>query len=113
MRISDWSSDVCSSDLFTGAGARGLEAIDIALRITKFERILGDPGCGEFVVAAFVEQIGEPMLRPDSLMVIAFGADVEIVLQFLGEHHLAAALALVPELKIGRASCRERVCPQV
>src|SRR3546814_20204096 len=48
MRISDWSSDVCSSD-----------------------------------------------------MVIAFGADVEIVLQFLGEHHLAAALALVPEI-LGR-----------
>src|SRR3546814_16493046 len=72
--------------LFTGAGARGLEAIDIALRITKFERILGDSGCGEFVVTAFVEQLGEPMLRPDSLMVIACGANVEIVLQFLGEH---------------------------
>src|SRR3546814_8230061 len=48
MRISDWSSDVCSSDLiafFTGAAARERLKIDLALLplYTGLDKLLADP----------------------------------------------------------------------
>src|SRR3546814_2570852 len=78
MRISDWSSDVCSSDL-----------VDIMGGI-----------------------IGARWQREDQL---------HLTLRFIGEverraaNDIAEALATVrhPAFKIGRASCRERVCQYV
>src|SRR3546814_11344758 len=93
MRISDWSSDVCSSDLPLGRlggihlGHRGLAgdtvgtavlgpggAVDQQGRGVDLGRHVGDLGLGELV-------IGELLVE-----------------------HLA---------QIGRASCRERVCQYV
>src|SRR3546814_15421747 len=91
MRISDWSSDVCSSDLPLGLGLR--------LR------------CNGFLDAA----LGQPafLLQPlPKLIQLHRGVapEVEIVpgLPEIG----GAAIAPAPcaRVQIGRASCRERVC---
>src|SRR3546814_18310990 len=66
MRISDWSSDVCSSDL------------DVA--------------------ASFVKDMLETCLGADAPVMIAFGADRQVVLPFLEENHLSAISAFMPEI---------------
>src|SRR3546814_18782893 len=77
MRISDWSSDVCSSDLFE----RG-----------------------------FVEAVQHQHLRPAEQR----GVEREAGVFGRGaDEHDRAALDEGQEAEIGRASCRERVCPSV
>src|SRR3546814_9012003 len=74
MRISDWSSDVCSSDL-------AAQALGTDLRRTRLRLLVGTAiGVGGAVAVS--------------------GA-----IGFVG--------LIVPHLKIGRASCRERVCQYV
>src|SRR3546814_9442557 len=105
MRISDWSSDVCSSDLLM-AGAEG------AMQEAKGR------GRNCFALFALSEEqrtrqresisIGERMvqaLRDDR---IAF-AYQPVVLSRTGEVSYYETLVR----KIGRASCRERVCQYV
>src|SRR3546814_7780148 len=85
MRISDWSSDVCSSDL---EGARHLLRLDIALRLEEGH------------------QAGlRPKVRVD-MGVQPFRQDTRQVFQ-------QSAAGDVRERAIGRASCRERVCQYV
>src|SRR3546814_10238309 len=78
MRISDWSSDVCSSDLLVRASNHSL----IATRRTA--RVLRSPDRMHirlgFVTAMLLAACGVESFEPD---------------------------------QIGRASCRERVCPYV
>src|SRR3546814_10854179 len=86
LRISDWSSDVCSSDLMVGE--RGAQ-----------QRRAGGQEDGEFVAA---------LARDDGMM--AAGAA-----QPLGEfaQYAVADRVAVPVVEIGRASCRARVCQYV
>src|SRR3546814_5248217 len=88
MRISDWSSDVCSSDLVAEAAARaGLHG----------KGIVAGHGCGierNVAIAKFDERIA--LLGKDE-------ADVRLG----GEHTLGE------DREIGRASCRERECQYV
>src|SRR3546814_9915275 len=51
MRIGDWSSDVCSSDLFVGSLAGELRALQVDIMHGGFEMIvrLADPGAAEGV----------------------------------------------------------------
>src|SRR3546814_1812763 len=87
MRISDWSSDVCSSDLGKTLGVIGCGNIGA---------IVADRAQGlKMHVIAY-----DPFLSPDR----ARDLDVEKV-------ELDALLARADE--IGRASCRERVCQYV
>src|SRR3546814_15378255 len=48
MRISDWSSDVCSSDLLRRVGRRGGEAVagggEVALDNQRASDVAGEPG---------------------------------------------------------------------
>src|SRR3546814_1097921 len=88
MRISDWSSDVCSSDLLQAAN------VIKAIRASKYKvdgRILpvanADIPATIFCVADLT-----PRLRQ---ILIDFDANV------------------TPDNQIGRASCRERVCQYV
>src|SRR3546814_1830066 len=86
MRISDWSSDVCSSDL-------PRQGHDVAVGETV--RIARRPGDGGLIKAAAAEIVApvaeraceQPILPPDR----GDGRNAEI----------------------GRASCRERVCQYV
>src|SRR3546814_8372802 len=82
MRISDWSSDVCSSDLAPPASPRNASPASKAWRI-------GNPMCRR---TATIRGTGGYRSR--------WRGGME-----RGRAHL--------ELKIGRASCRERVCQYV
>src|SRR3546814_13650918 len=91
MRISDWSSDVCSSDLMSWA--------------TVLDRLLYGHSDAAHLVAplAIATTLGRG--RPAQPLSVPF------VLGLNGN-----AITLRPELaqqEIGRASCRERVCQYV
>src|SRR3546814_1472807 len=89
MRISDWSSDVCSSDLVT---------------------------TGTLDVVSDRPQVRETgNLRPLELATGAVMAGFTVALSVIATViPMASALNLVAAVpKIGRASCRERVCQYV
>src|SRR3546814_5228978 len=91
MRISDWSSDVCSSDLFHMIGGDGPGAVRLPLaagaqtphRLEPPYMGLGERGRGGRVV---------PEMDVDTVPPLVRGGDLR---------------------EIGRASCRERVCQYV
>src|SRR3546814_3114987 len=84
MRISDWSSDVCSSDLFFNHLLKG------ALR--------GSPLSAEGVRR-------RPWRRP--------GRKLSPPKDWLDERWATAPMKIGMSEQIGRASCRERVCQYV
>src|SRR3546814_12406366 len=100
MRISDWSSDVCSSDLEdllavhhdgvvqrAAAGeAHGAHLLDVLCEAEG-------AGARDIALEGALAHLGEPLLAADR------GAG-EVDLEADGE-------------EIGRASCRERVCKSV
>src|SRR3546814_4283447 len=97
MRISDWSSDVCSSDLEQGR---------IAL-------------CGAIAVYNATEPVPGPRnlllmiwrrLRMEGFLV---GDHDAVRPQFLAEMTELVRRGEVTSPEIGRASCRERVCQYV
>src|SRR3546814_13344878 len=110
MRISDWSSDVCSSDL-------------------RFAQIaLCSIGCGHWIadigstlgfrsgLAHFVEPV-PPDCAIDCLHRFAgslglIGADEWFDEAFIGADPINVGIH-TPLVEIGRASCRERVCQYV
>src|SRR3546814_3104107 len=82
MRISDWSSDVCSSDL------------------KEMKRVLADIQQGRFVSRFVLDnRAGQPELKAAR--------------KLAAEHPIEKVGAELRAMKIGRASCRERVCPYV
>src|SRR3546814_17126412 len=101
MRISDWSSDVCSSDLVIIGGriADALRARNPAGRILMI--LFG-------VIAPIVPiWIGYTTANGTLFYVMNFLAGM------FGAAALGAAAATTQDLEIGRASCRERVCRYV
>src|SRR3546814_4332798 len=99
MRISDWSSDVCSSDLICHMLGyedlqRGLDLItDNSARTLN----LG-------------ERYGLEVGRPANLLVLSAPDDYEMLRT---QGHALLSVRNGEVLKIGRASCRERVCQYV
>src|SRR3546814_4419805 len=85
MRISDWSSDVCSSDLATSH--------------PDFEQFLACFG--------IMDKIGMArcLIQIERFNILRDGADKALPQRKLGDMHRF--------LQIGRASCRERVCQYV
>src|SRR3546814_17107535 len=100
MRISDWSSDVCSSDLTQCAGIECLELVggDMnALDLAAVFEVAGKFGAG-IVECAVLEQRSESGL--------GFTAQTRLFLLFaFGSQAIG--------LSLGSASCRERVCQSV
>src|SRR3546814_16241539 len=94
MRISDWSSDVCSSDLFEGEQI-GTLFIQTDLRVMR-ERLNTYLGIIAFVII--------------SATCIAFLLSLRLQKLISGPISLRAATA---NQEIGSATCRERVCPDV
>src|SRR3546814_3041025 len=86
MRISDWSSDVCSSDLLTGAAVPAA-TLAVLLLAMAVDLVAGDP--------AWLYRV---VLHP----VVLLGRAVGSLERLLNRQH-----------QIGRASCRERVCQYV
>src|SRR3546814_17801321 len=93
MRISDWSSDVCSSDLLEPSAGTGLLAI------------LAEIAGGSLILNELAETRADLLshLFP-AISVTRFDA---------AQIHDHLDPANVPTVEIGRASCRERVCQYV
>src|SRR3546814_17804172 len=98
MRISDWSSDVCSSDLLLGK-----EAIRTSMRLIC--PAMADTSKSiELVFFDIGEEVRLEGMQPDLVGTTRFGRiAIEIaVTSFCDERK-----------QIGRESCRERVCQYV
>src|SRR3546814_18213210 len=119
MRISDWSSDVCSSDL---------------IHIDEFEVMARDTKLGPEDITRDIPNVGEEALRNlDEAGIVYIGAEVEPGDILAGKITPKGESPMTPEEKllraifgekasdvrdtslrqIGRASCRERVCQYV
>src|SRR3546814_18243850 len=103
MRISDWSSDVCSSDLggVYAAGKlrefrEGFEKLTRGQFLRLLDPVVGRPGMigGQRLVDAMREVVGDPRIEELALPFTAVAVDME-------------------RQQIGRASCRARVCQYV
>src|SRR3546814_14193309 len=105
MRISDWSSDVCSSDLWSAEVATALAAAeDIQLSPEHWEVL-------ELLRGFYNEFQLSPATRPlIKYTALKLGVDkgnsLHLNRLFKGTPAKLAA-------KLGRASCRERVCQYV
>src|SRR3546814_18893199 len=103
MRISDWSSDVCSSDLRTRAETDKAAADErAAIGFDNFLKHCGN-ACGVVGIGLIDDAKREfhpPMVK------------VHIAGDFLAQK-IGVRNDLLFACKIGRASCRERVCQYV
>src|SRR3546814_5842752 len=137
LRISDWSSDVCSSDLLVVLWYIGIEEQQFPFKLlpdrgAKRLRIWRQAEAGIVRISPDLEVLGKIVIgiaiaiRPDHPDF--FGADE--VAQLRQDAKLIADPVyphivindgtepsrwnhLIDRNKIGRASCRERVCPYV
>src|SRR3546814_5872598 len=100
MRISDWSSDVCSSDLPVAAPllVEQLQRLcaDSQIAVVKLGLLGNAPQVA--VIANLLRQLRVPVI-------------CDPVLRAGGGTDLAANATVAAQ--IGRESCRERVCPYV
>src|SRR3546814_6376473 len=121
MRISDWSSDVCSSDL---SGKDML--VSLAAKAPKYFQTTFTESYGTQELSSVPIKAGdskdiklkvsppntvEPGTYPISVHISAGDAkaDATLKMEVTGRPHLA----LTGRNEIGRASCRERVCQYV
>src|SRR3546814_13938358 len=102
MRISDWSSDVCSSDLRCATSSS-------AVLVTTIGD--GDPGCHPTLILApevkMNRNLYDRLLGEAIHLIVIPGvfSDLEVTPIRLAR--------ILTRSKIGRASRRERVCPYV
>src|SRR3546814_13738742 len=114
MRISDWSSDVCSSDLAEQIAQAATPAAEKVVAV-EAERVTVD------TVLDDIRAVGT--LGPDEAVVIApeIAGRIDRINFAEGDEvdagdvlvELDATILRAELVKIGRASCRERVCPSV
>src|SRR3546814_14328059 len=109
MRISDWSSDVCSSDLLTHylllGGERDGQLVQYVALLNK--GLTWDQAAKEaFGDLGKLDQDLEAYRRTRGMKVFTIPADK------LGTGKIEIS-RLSPGAEIGRASCRERVCQYV
>src|SRR3546814_7380545 len=99
MRISDWSSDVCSSDLHRGSTHQGAQAMKFMLTIYHEEKTLDTLPDGEMqsLVDGALDYMEE--LRQSG--------------HFIVSNALQRGRTARTIRELGRASCRERVCQDV
>src|SRR3546814_5230749 len=121
MRISDWSSDVCSSDLSKPAPLIKAPASSPARKVGAAVRC----GSGFSVISLAAPMPLESEEAADAtLLRIGMPAGSQLVIPLPANAVRAAAIrnglsalnigAHIPfPTQIGRASCRERVCPYV
>src|SRR3546814_15609619 len=116
MRISDWSSDVCSSDLLDGPSADAANTGDV-------EKLLG----GKNVISASYDvpmlAHGSPETPGATVRIAGDRCEIWAATQSatLVRDEVASAIGFPTEavvvyptlVEIGRASCRERVCQYV
>src|SRR3546814_3609415 len=101
MRISDWRSDVCSSDLNNELRQMGER---IAANASA-QRIIRDDLLGIGERAALLEDAVNRLADPEIASTQSLRLDEAELLLVMALERL--------DLEIGRASCRERVCQYV
>src|SRR3546814_12985683 len=112
MRISDWSSDVCSSDLLSlttaGPDAHYLELVtrDTALMLLNRSPQGLDYWLGEILKLA--DPAAHGRLKGELVKIVEEPRGSDISQPFV-----IRRMDVVPGSQIGRASCRERVCQYV
>src|SRR3546814_9535851 len=106
MRISDWSSDVCSSDLLQRAFIFTLLQHLARTTVPESDDLQPDVNAGE--VAPAVAPI--PAQAPTLILAIE---EPELYQHPTKQRHFADVLRGWRVAPIGRASCRERVCQYV
>src|SRR3546814_13512647 len=120
MRISDWSSDVCSSDLAFAAGmADALIEDAVRARIAQFgpEPLGMDIAVGIVEMRVAVRETANVV--ETGLEVDGIDAHVDLLGGLVGRGEKSGAGVPrfrdrgVQRQEIGRASCRERVCQYV
>src|SRR3546814_5055983 len=103
MRISDWSSDVCSSDLRDNGLDYGRDQITVNVggKHTLFNALVAtvDPGDEVIIPAPYW------VSYPD---IVAFAGGTPVTIEASTAQNYKITPAQPDE--IGRASCRERVC---
>src|SRR3546814_9406429 len=109
MRISDWSSDVCSSDL-----DQSEDSLAIALEFSQ--PLVGTQDFDELV--GFTEAMAKPSSwsLDDSGKILRYphvSPNQDFTVKVSGELLAADGTRLGRAVEIGRASCRERVCQYV
>src|SRR3546814_15665740 len=104
MRISDWSSDVCSSDLYLYERPAEIRSACVDADVDAVRTRSPTPDR----LHRFSREGGQVMLRYGlaALGLVALSAGIAF-------HQPATAAGESPKIKIGRASCRERVCQYV
>src|SRR3546814_6014398 len=111
MRISDWSSDVCSSDLNT-LGVQAVHPVPTDMVLAQIDSVASDIGfdavkIGMIGSAETASAVAERLSQPD----LAQAALVFDPVMIASSGSVLADDATIGE--IGRASCRERVCQYV
>src|SRR3546814_17674348 len=122
MRISDWSSDVCSSDLATigGGAVAGALALPAIRKRIDADRLVA---AGTLITAAAMALLGlatgPAMALPAAVLgglgwitvLTSLNVSAQTALpDWVRARGLALALLVFFGVKIVRASCRERVC---
>src|SRR3546814_8840037 len=101
MRISDWSSDVCSSDLVAGAEVEHALAVEVvaALRQHLVEQLRKETR--RIALEAFVEDL---LVQPGNAVdaVVVVEADVLAAAVLVVEEEIDVALRLAAEIDVGQ-----------
>src|SRR3546814_6527197 len=95
MRISDWSSDVCSSDLFEAP--YGPMGVNSGYALIAQRHMAEYATTSRQLAKIAVDQRTNACANPDALY----------------REPITIEQVLESPLELGRASCRERVCPYV
>src|SRR3546814_7798938 len=101
MRISDWSSDVCSSDLWVAGLFYYSDSID------REERFVVTS------VAPLPRGLGGDNTALQNASTKSYAAFGQVTIPFAQIFELTLGARISRDKKIGRASCRERVCQYV
>src|SRR3546814_20520841 len=113
MRISDWSSDVCSSDLVDGnqSAATGLTTVASGATLGGIGTIGGDVNVAAGgALAAGSYDVGTLSVNGSLSLAGTSLLDYEFGQSNIVGGPLNDLVSVGGDLKIGRASCRERVC---
>src|SRR3546814_11599733 len=121
MRISDWSSDVCSSDLSSllkPAAAvleQALAGIELApAQIPLINNVdVQTPSEPGVIKDALVRQAWHPVRWVETLQAMKAQGITHVVECGPGKVLAGLTKRIDKDLEIGRASCRERVCQYV
>src|SRR3546814_21139231 len=118
MRISDWSSDVCSSDLFGGKVSffiPALNEMDLSFYAMKYNsRLPVISGISKSSYAAPSETGRYFIEYPDDIPLYGVSFNTTVgPWAAQGEYSLKVDQPLQVDDEIGRASCRGRVCQYV